>query len=210
MKRCLKCGEEKALDQFGKHKQKSDGLRAYCRPCNNADTRRWAAANPEKANAATRRWAAENSERSREIKSKSYERHAERYSAERKVRYQQDPVSRVASAVAWAKANPDRANKNKTRWRLSNPGKVSAASGRRNADRIRATPNWLSNIQLAQIEEFYEISVARSIQTGVKHHVDHIHPLRGGSFNGLHVPWNLQVLTAEDNLRKGAQLVEVP
>ena len=210
MKTCIKCGVSKTLDQFGRHKQKTDGLRAYCKPCNNAEARAWTAANPEKSNAQARRWAAENSERSRAIKAASYDRHRDRYSTERAVAYREDPVSRIAKVTEWARNNHERANANKTRWRLANPGKVRAASARRNADRVRATPSWLSAIQLAQIEEFYEIAAARTIQLGEIHHVDHIHPLRGRTFNGLHVAWNLQVLTAEENLRKGAQLKEVP
>jgi len=80
----------------------------------------------------------------------------------------------------------------------------------RTTRKMRARLPWLSAIQLAQIEEFYEIAAARNMQTGVEHHVDHIHALRGKTFSGLHVPWNLQVITAEENLRKGAKFIEVP
>ena len=41
-------------------------------------------------------------------------------------------------------------------------------------------------------------------ETGVLHHVDHIHPISKG---GKHHPDNLQILTATENIRKGNKLL---
>jgi len=66
----------------------------------------------------------------------------------------------------------------------------------------QAKPKWLTDDQKWMIEEIYELRDLRSKLTGVVHHVDHIVPLRGQNCCGLHVPWNLQVIPAVDNLSK--------
>lgn len=88
-------------------------------------------------------------------------------------------------------------------WRSKNPGKVNAARARYAAACLKRTPSWLSKDQLDHIQMFYEAAVSLTKELGIKFHVDHIMPLRGKNSSGLHVPWNLQVITAEENQRKG-------
>ncbi|NBW38084.1 MAG: hypothetical protein EBR30_24290 [Cytophagia bacterium] len=88
------------------------------------------------------------------------------------------------------------------KWKDSNTALHNSRCMERHVKKLNARPKWLSFIELAQIQEFYDIAKARSFQTGIVHHVDHIIPLQGKHVTGLHVPWNLQVLTASENCSK--------
>lgn len=115
--------------------------------------------------------------------------------------------------------NKDRVNAQNRKWRASNPDKVRAgkqaikASGRvyrgcpgkqrhRNSLRRlavkRATPAWAD---LAEIQKVY-IRASEMRKEGHNVHVDHIIPLQGKTVCGLHVSWNLQIISAEENVRK--------
>jgi hypothetical protein len=60
--------------------------------------------------------------------------------------------------------------------------------------------NPLSNMYRKEIAEIY-----RNCPKG--YHVDHIYPINGENFSGLHVPWNLQYLTASENIAKSNKLL---
>jgi hypothetical protein len=60
----------------------------------------------------------------------------------------------------------------------------------------------LRNVNQFEIKKIYQDAIALTKETGIQHHVDHIWPIKGDGFVGLHVPWNLQILTALDNIKK--------
>lgn len=88
------------------------------------------------------------------------------------------------------------------RWRLKNLGVRNSISAKYRASQLQRTPKWLSESQLTEIKDFYKKAVQMGKQTGIKYHVDHIVPLQGTNVSGLHVPWNLQILTALENCTK--------
>lgn len=71
------------------------------------------------------------------------------------------------------------------------------------ANKANRTPKWLSFSQKLEIECFYYKAMRYEEETGIKYHVDHIVPLNGKNVSGLHVPWNLQIIPAKENLSKG-------
>lgn len=87
-------------------------------------------------------------------------------------------------------------------WALRNPAKVIANALKRTKALRARIPNWLTDEHWEEINAFYLEAKRRTEETGIEHHVDHIFPLRGKKSSGLHVPWNLQVLTAAENLSK--------
>ena len=73
---------------------------------------------------------------------------------------------------------------------------------RNKAKRLNRVPSWLTEEHTQQIFEIYMEAKILELETGDKYHVDHIVPLCGKNVSGLHVPWNLQVLEASENLSK--------
>jgi hypothetical protein len=91
-------------------------------------------------------------------------------------------------------------------WRMENPDKNRELSARRRARKKHATPKWLTEKDYDNIRAFYTEAQRLSIETGIEYAVDHIHPLSGEYVCGLHVPWNLQILTKSENSSKGNRI----
>ena len=112
-----------------------------------------------------------------------------------------------AAVIARAQARPlteKRAYKQK--YKEANPDLYNTLTSLRRRRFRDATPRWLSRRQRVEIRQLYQIAMTMSRTTGEQYVVDHIYPLRSDVVCGLHVSWNLRVVTQAENLRKSNML----
>lgn len=127
---------------------------------------------------------------------------------ERKHEWYQENRDQVVSAAATRPAHVKREYQNA--WKERNLVWVRADTKARRRKHREATPPWLSRQQKSQIRELYKMAITMTKTTGEQYVVDHIVPLRSDAVCGLHVPWNLRVITQEENLKKSNKLVDAP
>jgi 5-methylcytosine-specific restriction endonuclease McrA len=101
-------------------------------------------------------------------------------------------------------------NAYKKKHKLGNPDYYKALVNARRRRFRDATPPWLSAEQKLEIRFHYRLAIALSRSTKIPHAVDHIIPLQGDDVCGLHVPWNMEVITQEENLKKSNKLLAPP
>ena len=90
----------------------------------------------------------------------------------------------------------------RNKWKENNKVQVRADTKARRRKHREATPKWLTRKQKTEIRQLYQIAITMTQTTGEQYVVDHIVPLRSDVVCGLHVPWNLRVITQEENLAK--------
>lgn len=99
----------------------------------------------------------------------------------------------------WRDSNKEEYTRYQREWRENNRGRRASYIAKYRAQKLKATPEWLSDEQELEIKRIYG-------NCPIDCHVDHIVPLQSNNVCGLHVPWNLQILEAKDNLSKGNRL----
>lgn len=99
-----------------------------------------------------------------------------------------------------AKINRERTKK----WRLENPERYAAQQIYHQSVRRKLVnkSKWAFKHCHAEMKSLAMQARKISRETKVKHHLDHIVPLKHAKICGLHVPWNMQIIPARDNLLK--------
>ena len=135
-----------------------------------------------------KRWRKENRDKNLAYRRELYARHREKLSQKALERYRANKDARLEYASRWRKRNGD---------------KLLSYAIKRDRRISRATPNWVDEKEIAAI---YAEARRRTIETGVKHHVDHIVPFQGKIASGLQVQWNLRVVTWMENTSKNNRM----
>jgi len=106
------------------------------------------------------------------------------------------PEKELESKQKYAKNNRIKHSLATEKYRKENQGYYREYASLRTRKVEQAKPNWLNEFEILWLDEIYDLAV----RTGM--HVDHIIPITNKIVCGMHVPWNLQLLSKTDNLRK--------
>ena len=162
------------------------GLHTYpkekkcCPECSKLNAKLWRHANADRNNANIKAWRDANPERFKSIMKSCVQK--------------------------WSEVNPERKKTNLRRWQLANPDKCTFHANKRRAQKLHATPPWLSEEHWLEIEQYYDMAKELQWLSEEPLEVDHIVPLQGENVSGLHVPWNLQILPKSLNGSKGNRI----
>ncbi len=166
--------------------------------------RAWRRANPEKHREAVKSWQKRNPDKVRSFSRKRTRANPEANRARVREWVRTNPEKKREQDKAWVRANPERAKAYGKKYRKTNPHIGRAIVVRRQTAKRKASPKWLTQDHLAEMKTIYQSAELLQLAhgNGQKFHVDHIEPLQGEDRRGLHVPWNLQVLEARENISK--------
>lgn len=143
-------------------------------------------------------WAVDNERRKGKPKSEAAKAAGRRY-------YEKNREAVIARAAARPAKEKRR---NRAEYKDRNLDVVRADTSIRKRRHREATPKWLTKQERMQMRDLYVQARRMTKITGERYVVDHIVPLRGEEVCGLHVPWNLRVITQNENLKKSNKLVD--
>lgn len=159
-----------------------------------------------------------NNKKERDLYRKEYRKNNKENISKQKRAYREANKEKLTiQAKLYTDANKERISARKKAYREANKKKIAiqrkiycennrdkraAQQAKRKAAKIHRTPKWLTEEDYKLIETFYKQAQQLKEETGVEYHVDHIIPLHGENVSGLHVPGNLQVITAVENMEK--------
>lgn len=180
-----------------------DSVPKGCPKCNKTAIEEWRKINAKKIKSYNAEMYKLNSDKikSRAIK---WQKENPEITRERNAAYKRANSLKIREKEAkYKRSHAEQTRVNISVYKKKNSNKVNALNAKRRAAKLKRTPPWLKETHYKEMEALYSLAKELGALYDTKLEVDHIIPLQGENVSGLHVPWNLQVLTASENARKG-------
>lgn len=158
--------------------------------------------NREMVAAKSKAYCAKTVDRRRANQQTYYEKKKDRIRAVARVRYDKKREEIRERNNAFYYKNRERHLAQKKEYLANNLHVVMARNAARRAKHMKRKPKWLTREDFEAMRAIYKLAQVYQELTGEKFHVDHIYPLLGEFVSGLHVPGNLQILPAIENMKK--------
>jgi len=200
MKECKICTKIYDFSRFYINRANSDGLDKNCRECERARRRNNYLKHKDREIAYAKKWNEKNPGLARKMSENWRKNNLPR---------------RAATQREWARKNKhkvkisaDKTTKKKKEADLALfKGTVAFKQSIQCAKKRNILPKWITKAHLNEIKAIYIKAARISQETNTPHDVDHIIPIHGKIVTGLHVPWNLQILTHKENAAKSNKLI---
>lgn len=214
---CNCCNLEKSIEEFNKKSSAKDGLQSKCKKCASnyydknktkilANSKEYYKTIKDKKAEYAKKYREETKVERAVWQKEYYEANKSEIALYQKQYWEANKNRKIAYDQEYYLANKDKRSAQQKQYHITNKDKHAAKNAKRRAKKIQATPNWLTKEHLEDIEELFLCARMFKLYTGQEYHVDHIVPLQGKNVCGLHVPWNLQVIPAKENLSKSNKI----
>lgn len=180
---CSKCKENKKLSDFSRSYKTKTSLMAHCKTCAYEYKKKWLKS--EKGRTCTKK---NNSSEAAKKAQQKY-RQSDKYKARYKELYSKKTRERNAK---WREANPGKNAKTCRKWRQKNKEHFK-----------QLIENKRLKLKLAALGKYY--SYMQKLEKTIRAQglsMDHIVPINGKEICGLNVPWNVQVISEQENRSK--------
>lgn len=209
VKICSKCNISRDKKDFTKCTRNKDRLRSSCKIC-------------------VKKHKEENKEyialQNKIYYKRTKESHREKRNISSKKSREKNKEKSKKTNKIWRDSNKEYIHHYMANWRLQHieecreydrnmaknmPAKFAAKTAKRRAAKFQATPKWLTTECFKEIEQIYiDCSDLQWLGDPLCNplEVDHIVPFQGKNVSGLHVPWNMRIISRKENIAKGNRL----